>query len=390
MHRLTRIIRLIALALLSLSLILVGCSDQEKNGAELQIGLIAPITGPLSKVGKSSVEAAQLALQEINDSGGLSIAGEPVRLVLLIEDNQDQASMAVSAALKLINRDRVNVIIGPQVSRNAIPAARVAERAEIPLISPGSTHPDTTRDKNWVFRVAFIDTFQGRIMARFAREELNLQQVALLFDISSEYNRGLAEVFRTSFEALGGEIVAFESYTRDAPDVREHLARIGASGSPALFMPNYHNEVPGQVRQAKASGLQLQLLGSDSWAQISAVHRRIIEGAYFSTHYSSDSTDPMTREFVSRYRLAYGRAPDDIAALTYDAFGLLLQAVKTQDSITPQAIRDGLAASDNYHGVTGDMTYPGTGDPVKSAIVMQVRDGQFLFHSRVEPRKLAD
>lgn len=385
MHRLTRIIRLTALALLSL--ILVACSDQEKNSRELRIGLIAPITGPLSKVGKSTVEAAELALQEINASGNLVIAGESVRLVLFIEDNQDQTAMAVSAALTLINRDSVNAIVGPQVSRNAIPAARVAERAEIPLISPGSTHPDTTRDKDWVFRVAFIDTFQGELMARFAHEKLNLKKVALLFDIASEYNQGLAEVFKATFEKLGGEVVAFEPYTRDVPDVSEQLARIRTSGSQALYLPNYHNEVPGQVRQARAAGLQLQLLGSDSWAQIPAVHRRIIEGAYFSTHYTSGSTEPMIQRFVARYKQAYGRAPDDIAALTYDAFGLLVQAVQNRDSIDPGAIRDGLAIGENYQGVTGNLIYRGSGDPVKSAIVMQVRDGQFLFHSRIEPEE---
>jgi len=388
MHRLTRIIRLISLALLSL--ILVGCSDQEKNASELRIGLIAPITGPLSKVGRSSVEAAELALQEINASGNLVIAGEPVRLVLLIEDNQDQAAMAVSAALTLINRDRVNAIVGPQVSRNAIPAARVAERAGIPLISPGSTHPDTTRDKDWVFRVAFIDTFQGKVMARFAYEKLNLQKVALLFDIASEYNRNLAEVFKSTFEALGGEVVAFESYTRDEPDVSRQLARIGASGSQALFLPNYHNEVPDQVRQARSVGLKQQLLGSDSWAQIPSVHRRIIEGAYFSTHYTNAGSDPVTQEFVARYRQAYGRVPDDIAALTYDAFGLLVKAVQNRDSIEPIAIRDGLAINDNYQGVTGNLIYRGSGDPSKSAIVMQVRDGKFLFYSRIEPEESVD
>ncbi|GGK78278.1 ABC transporter substrate-binding protein [Amphritea balenae] len=388
MHKWTRIIRLMVLALLSLTL--AGCSDQEKQATELRIGLIAPITGPLSKVGQSSVEAAELAVKEINNAGVLSTLEGAVRVVLLIEDSQDQPAMAVSAALTLINRDRVNAIVGPQVSRNAIPAARVAERAQIPLISPGSTHPDTTREKAWVFRVAFIDTFQGKVMARFAHEELNLQKVALLFDITSEYNQGLAEVFKATFEELGGEVVAFEPYTRDMPDVSEQLARISLSESQALFLPNYHNEVPDQVRQARAAGLQTQLLGTDSWAQIPTVYRRIVEGAYFSTHYTSTSTDPMTLGFIARYRQAYDRTPDDIAALTYDAFGLLVQAVQNQASIDPGSIRDGLAKNDNYQGVTGNLIYRGSGDPVKSAVVMQVRDGQFLFHSRIEPAKSAD
>ncbi len=394
-----------ALVQVLILIMLVACSDQHQQSPTLRIGLIAPINGALSAVGRSSVEAAQLAVREINDAGGLILDGQAVRVELRVADNQDRAEAAASAALRLINADFVSAIVGPQASRNAIAAANVAERANIPMISPWSTHIETTRDKRWVFRVAFVDSFQGQLMARFSRDQLRIGKVAILFDIASEYNRGLAAEFRTGFEALGGRVVAFESYTRDAPDVSAQLQRIAGSGAEALFLPNYHNEVPAQVRRAKALGLQLQLLGSDSWALIPAVHRRVLQGAYFSAHYAaeetikpamdpatgpsmdsaSDSADDLVRRFISHYQQAYDRVPDDVAALTYDAFGLLWQAAKNRRSIDPQALRDGLAELSVYQGVTGRMRYAGSADPLKSAVVMQVREGRFHFHSRVHP-----
>lgn len=364
---------------------LLGCGDPATEQQVIRIGLIAPLSGQIPEVGKSSMEAAQLAVDEINARGGLSLDGGRFRLELKIEDGEDRAEASVSAALRLINRDRVSAIIGPQASRNAIAAAKVAERAQVPLISPWSTHPDTTRGKQWVFRVAFIDSFQGQVMARFVRHSMAVAKVAVLFDIASEYNRGLAEEFRSRFEALGGKIVAFESYTRDAPDVSAQLSRIADSAAEALFLPNYHNEVPDQVRQARTLGIQALLIGSDTWGQIPEVHLRTIEGAFFVTHYAADIADDRAQQFISRYRQAFGRTPDDVAALTYDAFGLLAQATQQQGRGDARSIRDGLAAIDIYQGVTGKIAYGDTGDPVKSAVIMEVRDGRFRFHSRADP-----
>ncbi len=366
-------------------LLLPGCSERASTAAELHIGLIAPVTGALSGTGNSTLEGAELAVAQVNASGGLQIDGNPVKLVLVVEDNQDSEAAAASAVLKLVNQDNVSAIVGPQASRNAIPAGQAAERAQIPLISPASTHPDTTRNRTWVFRVAFTDIFQGQVMARFTRETLQLNKVGVLFDISSDYNRDLAQVFKSSFEALGGEVVAYEAYTRDAPDVRSQLTRIQGSGAQGLFLPNYYNEVPEQVAQARALGLNLALIGSDSWAQIAPVHRRIIEGAYFSAHFAADIGDERARNFVDQYRLAYSHEPTGVAALTYDAVGLLVRAAQVAGSVEPGAIRDGLATMQRYPGVTGEVTFAGSGDPIKSVMVMQVRDGRFVFHSRVDP-----
>lgn len=367
----------------ALAMLLAACDGEPP---ELRIGLIAPITGAITETGRATVEGAELAVTELNDSGALSIGGRTARLVLLTEDNRDSAEASTGAVLKLINQDQVSAIVGPQVSRNAIPAAGVANMASIPLISPASTHPDTTRDRRWVFRVAFTDDFQGDVMARFAHETLGLTRVAVLYDIASEYNRNLARVFRRQFSDLGGEVVAFESYTRDLPQVTDQLVRIRDSGAEGLFLPNYYNEVPGQVRQARALGIELVWLGSDSWATIPTVHRKLIEGGYFSAFYTPDSDDARVVHFVDGYRQAYNHDPVDVAALTYDAIGLLVAAANAADSVEPAAIRDALANLDRYQGVTGSISYTGSGDPVKSAVILQVHDGRFEYRTRIEPR----
>ena len=378
--------KLLLAALLTLNLIFVGlaCGGPEEQ-PEFRIGLIAPITGNIPEVGKSSLDSANLIVNEVNQAGGLEVAGKHYKIVLLTEDNEDKAEVTTSKALSLINQQNVIAIVGPQASRNAIPASIVAEVAKIPMISPWSTHPETTRNKKWVFRVGYMDPFQGQVMARFAREELGADKVAVLYDIASEYNRDLTEVFAPSFESLGGEVV-LESYTTDTPDVSEQLVRIRESGAEVLFLPNYHTEVPDQVRAAREMGIEATVLGSDTWPLIQDADREVVEGAFFNAHFALDIADEHAQRFISSYRAAYGRDPDDVAALTFDAFGLLFKAVKDQRKVDPDAIRDGLAAITGYRGVTGSFNYNGVGgDPMKSVAILQIKDGEFVFHSRVEP-----
>ncbi|MBY4675031.1 ABC transporter substrate-binding protein [Marinobacterium arenosum] len=378
------IVKAVGLVLAFLLLVTGGCSDRQAEPAELHIGLVAALSGPIAGMGEACLAAAELAVGEVNSAGGLEIDGRRYRLVLHVEDNQDSAEQATSAALRLINQDNVVAIVGPLASRNAIPAARIAEQAGIPMISPSSTNPETTRGKQWVFRAAFIDTFQGRLMARFARQQLGLSRAAVLFDVASEYNRGLAEYFRATFEELGGEVVAYEAYTRDVADISEQLQRIKNSGAELLFLPNYYSEVPDQARQAREMGIDAQLMGGDSWAQIRPVDRVQVEGAFFSGHYAVDSVEPAIRAFADHFRQLYGRDADGVAALSYDAFGLLFRAMQL-GGVEPQGIRDALLAMPPYEGVTGRIDYLDSGDPVRSAVVQEVRDGSFQFRAWVEP-----
>ncbi len=381
LHRFFHLTVLISLVFSALA----GCTPKEPQINEIRIGVIASITGSIPNVGKSTVEAAQMAAQEINDAGGLEVAGKKYTVTLVIEDDQDKAETAVAVAEKLINQEYVVALIGPQASRNAIPVSNVAEKAHIPMISPWSTNPDTTTDKQYVFRVAFIDPFQGQVMARFSFEELNATKAAVLYDIASPYNKGIAEIYKQVFEAAGGKVVAFESYTTGEVDFTKQLEKIKNSGAEILFLPNYENEVPLQAEQAHQIGLDIPFIGSDAWGTIAPENRAALEGAYFSTHYAPDIADEPARTFIENYTKKYSHTPDDVAALTYDAFGLLFEAIQSQGLAEPEAIRTGLAGIESFLGVTGNMKYSGSGDPIKSAVVLRVVNGEFVFYKLATP-----
>lgn len=363
---------------------LVGCQTQTQP-KEIRIGVIASITGPIPNVGKSTVDAANLAAKEINDAGGLEVAGQKYRIVLLIEDDEDKAETAVAAAQKLIKQENVVVIIGPQPSRDAIPVSKVAEEAKIPMLAPWSTNPDTTLGKQYVFRVAFIDPFQGQVMARFVFEELKATKAAVLYDVASAYNKELSEIFKEVFEQAGGTVVAFETYTTGETDFKAQLERIRDSGAEVLFLPNYYNEVPLQVRQARELGITAAIIGADAWGNILPEDLPDLEGCFYSTHYAPDIANDKAQTFIQAYRNAYNTTPDDVAALTYDAFGLLFQAIQSQGKVDPESIRLGLAGIQAFTGVTGTMEYRGTGDPVKSAVVLTIQDGKAVFYKLANP-----
>jgi len=379
--------RIFLFSLLGLFLLgaVVGCGGKETGPTEIKIGVIAPITGDIASVGQSTVNAAQLAVKEVNDAGGLEVGDKKMKVTLVIEDDKDQSTTAANAVRKLINQDNVVAIIGPQASRNAIPAAAVAESAHVPLISPWSTNPDTTAGKEYVFRAAFIDPFQGRVLARFTIEELGVTEAAVLYDEASAYNRGIAEIYKQVFEEAGGKIVAYESYTTGETNFSKQLTAIKDSGAKVVFLPNYYNEVPLQVKQAREMGLQTTFLGSDSWTGLETEDRLLLDGYFFSTHYAPDIQSEKAQAFINTYQSTYGDTPDDVAALTYDAFGLLFKAITTQPEVTPDAIRNGLRSIGRYEGVTGTMEYRGTGDPVKSAVILQIQNGEYHFYKLANP-----
>jgi branched-chain amino acid transport system substrate-binding protein len=308
-------------------------------------------------------------------------------LTLFIEDNEDKPESAAAVAKKLISQDNVLAIIGPNASGNAIPAARICEDAKVIMISPWSTNPKTTEHLKYVFRACFLDDFQGEVMAKFARDNLKAKTAAVLYDVASEYNKGIAEFFKKSFEKLGGQVVAFESYTKDDKDFSSQLTKIKAANPDVLFLPNYYNEVPLQAQQARRLGITCSFIGSDSWgsSELLTLGGKDLEGGFFSTHYAPDIATPKAHTFIKDYEAKYGKKPDDVAALTYDSGQLLLSAIAKAGSLDRQKVRDALANISEFEGVTGTMKFSGTGDPVKSAVIIQIKDGKFKYFASVSP-----
>ncbi len=373
------------LVMLGLAVILGGCAPAPQD--EVRVGVNAELTGSKPTVGDSCRKAAELLAAQVNQGGGITVGQKKYPVKLFIEDNEDKAESAAAAAQKLISQNSVLAILGPNASGNAIPTARICEDAGVIMISPWSTNPKTTEGKKFVFRACFIDDFQGRVMAKFAREQLKAQTAAVLYDVASEYNKGIAEFFKKFFEADGGKVVGFESYTKDDKDFSSQLTLIKAANPGVLFLPNYYNEVPLQAQQARRLGLTCPIIGSDSWGsqELLTLGAKDLEGSYFSTHYAADIATETAQKFIKAYEAKYGKKPDDVAALTYDAGGLLLAAITKAGSLERQKVRDALASIQEYEGVTGKMQFQGTGDPVKSAVILQIKDGQFKYFSTVQP-----
>ncbi len=379
--------------LLTISMVLTGCAAT--GGTQtIKVGVVAELTGDIPAVGASCKNAAEMAVKEVNDAGGLEVGGKKYQVELFIEDNAGKADQSASAAQKLITQQNVVAIIGPNASRYAIPASEIAESSKVVLISPWSTNPKTTLDaktnapKKYVFRAAFIDDFQGRVVAKFAMDNLGAKKAAVLYDVASDYNKGIAEFFKKTFEENGGTIVAFETYTTGDKDFSAQLTKIKEAAPDVVFLPNYYSEVPLQIQQAKRLGIDVPFLGSDSWgsAELIKLCGADCEGYYFSTHYAADNATPVAKNFIDGYTAKYGSTPDDVAALTYDSFGLLWSALKSGGKVDRQAVRDALAKVSNYEGVTGNMKFQeGSGDPIKSAVILQVKGDKFVWFANANP-----
>jgi len=378
-------------ALISIALLTVACQKSGEN--VIKVGVIAELTGSIPAVGASCKNAALLAVKEINDAGGIDLGGKKYKIELAVEDSAAKSDQAAAVAQKLITQNKVVAIVGPNSSGNAIPASEIAETMKVPLITPWSTEPKTTLDKNgkpkqYVFRACFTDIFEGQALGKFASETLKKQRAAVLHDVGSDVLKSQAELFRTSFEAAGGKIVAFETYTSGDKDFSAQLTKIHDANPDIIFLPSYYTDVPLQVQQAYRLGIKVPFLGSDAWStpELIKMCGKDCEGFYFMNHYSPETRNPMTKKFADAYKAMHGSVPDDIAALTYDSFGLLVKALKSAGKAEPQAIRDALAAITEYKGVTGEMQFqPGSGDPRKGAVIMQIKDGKFVWFADTQP-----
>jgi branched-chain amino acid transport system substrate-binding protein len=362
----------------------------------IKIGINAPMTGDIPKVGEGSKFAAQMWLEDINKAGGLQVGNRKYKVELVIEDNESKAESAVKAATKMIVEDEVLAIVGPQASKQAVPAGAVANSYKTPMISPWSTNPDTTKDRPFVFRGCFLDPFQGPVLANFITEEFGFTKAAVLYDVASDYPKGLAEFFKEAWEELHGpgSVVAFESFTTKDTDFSSQLTNINRSGAQVLFTPQYYNEVALIVQQAHELGWSKPIVGSDSWGSAETVKLcgKDCYGLFFSTHYAAAGATGPTKTFIDRYNKNYGYIPDDVGALTWDSLRIIQKAIENCGKITGkidkdrQCVRDALAKIKEFDGITGKMTFTEEGDPIKCAVVVRISDkGEFEFYKSVCP-----
>ncbi len=362
----------------------------------IKIGINAPLTGDIPKVGEGTKFAAEMWLEDIEAAGGLEVGGKKYKVELAIEDNEAKAESATKVNTKLITQDEVLVIVGPQSSKQAVPAGGVANDNKTPMVSPWSTNPNTTLDRPWVFRTPFLDPFQGPVIANFVTEEFGFTKAAVLYDVASDYPKGLAEFFKKGWEDVHGadSVVAFESFTTKDTDFSAQLTKIKASGAEFIFTPQYYNEVSLIVQQAHELEFNNPIVGSDSWGSAETVELCGADcfGLFFSTHYAAAGATGATKEFIDRYNKEHGYVPDDVGALTWDTMLIVQKAIQDCGAITGdlakdrQCVRDALAKIKNFDGITGQMTFTEEGDPIKCAVIVKISDaGEFEFYKSVCP-----
>ena len=375
-------------------LVFSACGPKEPE--PIKIGINAPLTGDIPKVGEGTKFAARMWLEDVNAAGGIDVGGKKNKVELIIEDNESKAESAVKANTKLITEDEVLAIIGPQSSKQAVPAGAKANQLGTPMISPWSTNPNTTRDRPFVFRGCFLDPFQGPVAAKFAKKEYGFTKAAVLYDVASDYPKGLAEFFKAAWEELNGagSVVAYESFTTKDADFSSQLTKIISSGAEFMFTPQYYNEVALIVQQAHQLGWDKPIVGSDSWGSAETVKLcgKDCNGLFFSTHYAAAGAKGAAAEFINRYKKAHGYAPDDVAALTWDSMHIVQKAIEGVGALSGdikkdrKAVRDALAAIKDFDGITGGMTFTEDGDPIKCAVIVRISDaGEFEFYKSVCP-----
>lgn len=362
-----------------------GCEAPEPP--ELRIGLLA-LSGDRywESSGAPSVRGADLAEGEINEEGGVVVRGRHHRLRVIVRTYDPRPEAASTAARGLLNQDSVHALVGPQLSAHAIPVAVIAESARVPMISPMSTSPLTTRNKRFVFRLAAVDEAQAEGMARFALDSLKLERAAVLFDEADAYSRDLSKRFQRAFQEGGGRVVAAETYTTDrTDDFSEQLARIAATEPDALYLPNPAREDTLQLRQARELGIDAQILGTDTWDLRAFSEHPLAQGVIATHQWHFDLPHPEVGAFLDRFREEYGTEPRTTAAMTYDAIRILALAAERAGSLGPMPLRDAIASIDDYRGATGLVSFQGTQDPDRSITLSTIRDGEIVVLKSIDP-----
>jgi branched-chain amino acid transport system substrate-binding protein len=372
----------LVLPLAAAALLAAGCGPGG-GGDTIRVGEYASLTGKEATFGQSSHQGTQLAVEQLNAAGG--VLGRQVELIT--GDTQSKAGESQTVVNKLIARDGVVAVLGEVASSRSLEAAPVAQTAKIPMISPSSTNPDVTKTGDHIFRVCFIDPFQGTVMADFAKKTLNAKRVAIFTDVKSDYSKGLARFFKERHLANGGTVVAEFDFNGGDTDFKAQLTAIKGTNPDAVFIPGYYTDVALIAIQAKELGLNVPLFGGDGWEsdKLIEIGRDAVEGHYFSTHYHPEVGSPKSRKFVEDYTKRFGAAPDAMGALGYDSMMILADAITRAGATEPAKLRDALAATKDYDAVTGKITIDANRDASKSAVILRVQDGKFKYVETIAP-----
>lgn len=349
----------------------------------IKIGEVGSMTGSEATFGTSTHNGIELAVKKLNDAGG--IKGKKIEIISL--DDQGKPEEAATAVTKLITQDGVNAILGEVASSRSLAMAPIAQNYKVPMISPSSTNPKVTEQGDYIFRVCFIDPFQGTVMAKFALETLKLKKVAILRDVKNDYSVGLADFFTETFKKGGGEIVMDQSYSAGDMDFKSQLTSIRTKAPEAIFVPGYYTEVGLIARQARELGIKAPLMGGDGWdsPKLTEIGGEAINGSYFSNHYSAEDQAPHVQEFITQFKAGYGVVPDGLAAMGYDAMMVLADAMNRAKTLSNADVRDALAATKDYQAVTGKISIDAQRNAVKSAVVLKVDGGQLKYQTTINP-----
>ena len=376
-----------------LSLAFLGCPPKtESTGStgaasgegEILVGEYGSLTGAEATFGQGTHNAIMLAVDEINAAGGVNNR----KIRVLTEDDQSKAEEAASAVQKLISQNSVVAVLGEVASSNSLAAAPICQNAKVPMITPSSTNPAVTQKGDYIFRMCFLDDYQGQSMARYMRQSLGLKRAAVLIDNKSDYSTGLAKYFSDAFAASGGQVVATQSYAKGDSDFRSQLTAIKSANPDVLFVPGYYNDIGQIAIQARDLGMQMPLAGGDGWEspKLIEIGGKALEGCFYSNHYFAGDPSPNVRNFVEKYRQRYSTTPDALSALAYDAARVLADALKRAGKTDGPVLRDAIASTKNFAGVTGMITLgPDRNPQGKKLVIVEVRGGQLTLKASVDP-----
>lgn len=367
-----------------------GCGGGEKKADTIKVGANLEMTGGSASYGISSKNAIELAFKEINEKGGIN--GKQLELV--VADNKSEAAEATNAMQKLVSQDNVVAVIGPNLSSSVIAASAINNSAKVLDIAPMATNSYVTVDqasgktKDFNYRTCFIDPFQGTVMAKFATAELGVGNAAVLIDNSSDYAKGLAQFFKENFVKEGGAVTAEESYLQKDTDFKATLTKIKATNPDFLYVPGYYQEVGLIVKQARELGMNMPIAGGDGWdsAKMPEIAgAAALNNTYFSSLYSPEDSSDINKNFVAAYEKAYGQKPDVFAALSYDSALLVAEAIKNAGSTEPAKISEAMAKINGFSGVSGSVTFDDKHNPVKSAVILEYKDGAQSLKTKINP-----